>query len=105
MTVPTPDPETILVLREQLPMRSPYVAPRNLTEDRLAKIWRTVLSMDRVGVDDHYQDLGGDSFHATIIFSLIEEDFGIILPMAVLATASTVAAMAVEIDRLAPVQP
>jgi amino acid adenylation domain-containing protein len=36
-------------------------APRTVTERRLAKIWKQVLRVDRVGIDDNFFDLGGDS--------------------------------------------
>lgn len=93
-------PEESLVRREQLPLPSAYVEPRTATEARLAEIWSTVLSMDRVGVEDSYHDLGGDSFLATVIFGMIEETFRIELPVALLAEAATIAALAQKIDTL-----
>ncbi|MDX5418201.1 MAG: amino acid adenylation domain-containing protein [Hymenobacteraceae bacterium] len=38
-----------------------YVAPRNETEARLAKIWQELLGVERVGVEDNFFELGGDS--------------------------------------------
>jgi len=38
-----------------------FVAPRNHVEEVLANIWKSVLSVDRVGVHDNFFDLGGDS--------------------------------------------
>ena len=92
--------EQILVKREQLPLPSRYVAPRTPTEVQLAKIWCTALSMDRIGVDDRYHDLGGDSLLATAIFAMIEKSFRIAVPMALLAEAATIAQMAPKIDAL-----
>ena len=94
-------PESPIVLREQLPLPRPYAAPRTLTEQRLVEIWRTVLTMDRVGVDDSYHDLGGDSFLATVMFAKIEETFRVSVPMAILVTASTIAELALALDELA----
>jgi hypothetical protein len=54
--------------------------------------------MDRVGVEDGYFDLGGDSFLATTIFHMIKEDFGVAVPMAILVDAPTIAALAPKID-------
>ena len=99
MQAPVPSPEETLVLREQLPLSGPYVAPRTPTEETLAGIWREVLSMDRVGVEDAYRDLGGDSFLASVIFALIDEAFEVPVPMAILMRAPTVAKLAAEIDR------
>ncbi|MFD5186420.1 amino acid adenylation domain-containing protein, partial [Streptomyces sp. NPDC058372] len=38
-----------------------YTAPRTETEHLLADIWREILGAERVGVDDNFFDLGGDS--------------------------------------------
>ena len=38
-----------------------YVAPRNQAEEILARIWGAVLKKERVGVEDNFFDLGGDS--------------------------------------------
>jgi acyl carrier protein len=96
-------PEAPMVLREQLPLPRPYAAPRTSTEQRLADIWRTVLSMDRVGVHDSYHDLGGDSFLAAIMFGMIEETFHVSVPMAILVTASTIAELGLALDELTKV--
>lgn len=38
-----------------------YVAPRNETEEVLCAVWGKVLQVERVGIDDNFFDLGGDS--------------------------------------------
>ncbi|GAA4791365.1 non-ribosomal peptide synthase/polyketide synthase [Streptomyces ziwulingensis] len=38
-----------------------YVAPRTPTERTLAGVWADILHVDRVGVDDNFFSLGGDS--------------------------------------------
>ncbi|MEE8525225.1 MAG: amino acid adenylation domain-containing protein, partial [Thermoanaerobaculia bacterium] len=43
------------------PARDGYQAPRNEVEEKLQEIWSRVLKVDRVGVDDNFFDLGGDS--------------------------------------------
>ena len=88
------------VLREQLPLPGPYVAPRSATERDLAGIWREAFGMDRVGVEDDFNDLGGDSLIATIMFAMIRESFGLAVPMAALAASPTIARLAVRIDDL-----
>jgi len=94
-------PDPMLVLREQLPLPRPYVAPRSPTERTLAAIWCEVLTMDRVGIEDAYTDLGGDSFLASLVFSMIQERFAISLPLSILVSAPTIAELAARIDAFA----
>ena len=47
--------------------KRPFVAPRNEVEEALAQIWKQVLHLDRVGIDDDFLDIGGDSLSATRI--------------------------------------
>ena len=89
-----------VVSRAQLPLPASYVAPQTPTQERLVQIWQTVLSMDVVGVEDDYYDLGGDSFLAAIIFGMITESFSIRIPMGVLMEAPSIAKLAPRIDAL-----
>jgi amino acid adenylation domain-containing protein/non-ribosomal peptide synthase protein (TIGR01720 family) len=42
-------------------LRREYVAPRTPAEETLATIWAKVLGKERVGIEDNFFDLGGDS--------------------------------------------
>ncbi|HXQ49900.1 MAG TPA: phosphopantetheine-binding protein [Stellaceae bacterium] len=77
-----------------------YFPPRTETERRLEGIWREVLNMDRVGIEDDFNDLGGDSFLAAVIFGEIEEIFTITIPMATLLVAPSIARLARKVDEL-----
>lgn len=46
-----------------------YVSPRTAAEHELARIWRDVLRIERVGVDDNFFEAGGDSILALQIVS------------------------------------
>lgn len=94
----------MLIRREQLPLPVPYAAPRTPAERKLAEIWRKALNMDRVGINDDYNDLGGDSFLAAVIFAEITEAFSILMPMASLIHAPTIALLAPKVDKLTQVR-
>jgi len=53
-SLPAPD-------RNRPELGEEYVAPRNPTEAALAEIWSRVLEIERIGVNDDFFDLGGDS--------------------------------------------
>jgi acyl transferase domain-containing protein/NADPH:quinone reductase-like Zn-dependent oxidoreductase/acyl carrier protein len=64
-------------MRARAEMKYEFVAPEGDTETRLGHIWSTVLSVERVGREDRFLDLGGDSLHATQVAARIRSDFGI----------------------------
>ncbi|MBX4267620.1 amino acid adenylation domain-containing protein, partial [Clostridium estertheticum] len=41
-----------------------YAAPRNEIEEKLVKVWTEVLGVERIGIDDDFFTLGGDSIKA-----------------------------------------
>jgi len=75
-------------------LETPYVAPRSLTEEELAKIWTEVLSLDQVGIHDNFFDLGGHSLAATRVVSRVIDRFKVELPIKSLFESGTVADMA-----------
>jgi len=45
-------------------MQTPYVAPRDESEMKIAENWQRVLGVAEIGIHDNYFDLGGDSVQA-----------------------------------------
>ncbi|MBD3305027.1 AMP-binding protein, partial [candidate division KSB3 bacterium] len=80
----------------------PYAAPRNATEQQLASIWADVLGLERVGIQDHFFDLGGDSIQAMRILAQVEHTIGTLLPTSVLLEAPTIARLATRLHADAP---
>jgi acyl carrier protein len=89
-----PSMEKVRIRRDDLPLARPYVAPRTVLEQSLTEIWRQTLSVDQVGIEDDYDELGGDSVSAAIIFTQIEDKLGVALPISTLVDAPTVARLA-----------
>ena len=77
-----------------------FVAPRNPIEEGLAEIWAQVLGLERIGVEDDFFELGGHSLLATQVVSRIRNAFRLELPLRALFEEPTVAALAVEIEKL-----
>lgn len=73
---------------------TPYRAPRDGLETRLAAIWCEVLNLERVGIDDDLFLLGGHSLTATTIAARIRTDEGVEVSVADILTTTTIAALA-----------
>ncbi|MER7753810.1 amino acid adenylation domain-containing protein [Kitasatospora sp. NPDC097643] len=73
---------------------TPYRAPRGATEQAVAEVWRTVLGLDRVGADDNFFDLGGNSMLVVRVHAGLREALGVRLAAVDLFRYPTVARLA-----------
>ena len=74
-----------------------YRAPGNLTEEILAGIYAQVLGLERVGVDDSFFELGGDSLSAMRVIASINKSLDAGVSVRALFEAPTVAQLAPRI--------
>src|ERR1043165_7932107 len=99
--------------RRQLPAPEParrvqqYVAPRTELEEELVKIWQEVLSLNRVGVEDNFFDLGGHSLVATQMVSRVRARCKVELSLQSIFQHPTIASLAIhvmqsQLERLKP---
>ncbi|HEX2252403.1 MAG TPA: AMP-binding protein, partial [Thermoanaerobaculia bacterium] len=86
------------VATRRLGRATPYVAPRNDTEERLAALWCDLLEVERVGVNDSFFHLGGHSLLATRLLGRVRDAFGVDLPLAAFFEAPTVADLAESLE-------
>jgi acyl carrier protein len=77
--------------------RTSYVPPRNEMEERIARVWREVLGVERVGVHDSFFDLGGHSLLLLQAVSRLQEALGRDLPKGLMFEHPTVASLAAEL--------
>ena len=58
-----------------------YSLPQTDTEIKLASIWKQVLGLDSIGIDDPFLELGGDSLLAEMVTSRIGDVFDITISL------------------------
>lgn len=58
-----------------------YVEPKTDLEKTLSKIWSSLLKIDKVGVNDNFFDLGGNSLMALQMIAKLKTEHGIDLPV------------------------
>ncbi|MGH3700267.1 MAG: AMP-binding enzyme, partial [Pseudonocardiaceae bacterium] len=71
-----------------------YVPPRTTVEQVLVDIWTQVLGAERVGIEDNFFDLGGDSIYSMQLTSRAKAAFDVALTPRDVLTARTVSALA-----------
>jgi acyl carrier protein len=79
---------------ENLVSEESFVAPRDIVEEQLARMWSELLGLERIGVYDNFFDLGGHSLLAVRLQSRVQEAFQIEIPLHTFFEAGTVAEMA-----------
>jgi amino acid adenylation domain-containing protein len=67
-----------------------FIAPRNELEQKLAKIWQSVLNLETISVQDNFFELGGHSLLAATLSAKLEHTFKSKLPLAMLFQMPTI---------------
>ena len=81
------------------------VAPRTEEETILTDVWRAVLRLEEVGVEDDFFDLGGDSLLAAIVLARVLDTFRVEIALTDFAAGPTVAALGERIAAARAVSP
>jgi acyl carrier protein len=77
-----------------------FISPRTPVEEVLTKIWAEVLGLERVGIQDNFLQLGGDSILATQLVSRVREAMQVELSLLCVFEAPTVASLAEVLEGL-----
>jgi len=75
-----------------------YVEPAGSFEKKLATLWSRLLRIDRVGLNDNFFDLGGNSLLALQTIAKIHQEQGIDIPVVKLYQHPTIAGIAAFIN-------
>jgi tyrocidine synthetase-3 len=74
------------------------IAPRTTTEEKLAVIWKEVLSRDTISMEDKFFEIGGHSLNAAQLASRIYKQLEIRIELKDIFEKETIAAIAAWID-------
>lgn len=75
-----------------------HIVPRTTVEHQVANIWGEVLQRERVGRQDDFLGLGGDSLAAIQVVARIERHFDLRLPVSTLLESATLGGFAQELE-------
>ena len=92
------DREALAAVDVVVEPETPYAAPSTATEKMLAELWREVLGVKRVGVDDNFFSLGGDSLMAAGLFAKTTRWTGKTMPLSLLFSGPTIRQVAKALD-------
>ncbi len=87
-------------LEERPQLTAPYAEPRTDTQKRLAQLWGALFSIEKIGLDDDFYELGGDSLKALTLHVEIMEKLEVRLPQVELFQSPTIRELAETIDTL-----
>ncbi len=76
------------------------VLPQTETQTKLLAIWRQVLGIDEISVEDDFFILGGHSLKAAQILSRIRDEWGVDLPISIVFNYKEAVVSAISIARL-----
>ncbi|MCG3470407.1 amino acid adenylation domain-containing protein [Xenorhabdus bovienii] len=81
--------------------RDGYVAPRNALETQLCAVWQDVLGLERVGIEDNFFRIGGNSLIAIKLTAAIRRVLAVDVSLAQVFSLKTVAGMAAQMGQQA----
>jgi amino acid adenylation domain-containing protein len=71
-------------------LRRSFAPPETPVQETLASVWREVLGVDRIGIDDDFFELGGHSLLAVKMLSRVQDSFGLDLGLGYVFDNSTI---------------
>ncbi|WP_223068394.1 type I polyketide synthase [Paenibacillus caui] len=75
-------------------LSNPYVAARDELEQQIALIWESVLGFQKIGIEDDFLELGGDSVKVVSVVSAIHKKLNADIPLHEFFERSTIGKLA-----------
>jgi len=91
------DQEKVLHDRPELPYE--FVEPQNELQEKIAVVWRKLLGIQNIGINDNFFDLGGNSLMGTQLISELRSTFQVELPLRALFEDPTISGVAKIIEQ------
>jgi acyl transferase domain-containing protein/NADP-dependent 3-hydroxy acid dehydrogenase YdfG/acyl carrier protein len=79
---------------ERPDLSSEYVEPSNEIEETIVKIWGQILGIGKIGINDHFNELGGNSLLIVQSLSNISQAFEMEIPVSAFKDNETVKSLA-----------
>ena len=81
-------------------LKPPYIAPSSAIEMALCNLWKEVLHVDPVGIQDNFFANGGDSLLAVQLIARVRSVFQIELPLGSIFREPTIAEQALLVEKI-----
>ncbi|HDR8112236.1 TPA: amino acid adenylation domain-containing protein, partial [Bacillus cereus] len=75
------DKEALLKISKEINVGNRFIPPSNELETEISKIWKCLLGINRIGIDDDFFDMGGNSLKVVSLASKIYENFYVNIPL------------------------
>lgn len=75
-------------------LNNAYVTAQTILQEVLLNVWSGILGIEKIGIEDDFFELGGDSVLATQIISRLRDTFRMDLPPIVMFEAPTIEKLA-----------
>jgi amino acid adenylation domain-containing protein len=86
-------------LRNRPELATLYAAPTNDTEKQIAAVWKTLLQLDKIGINDNFFELGGSSLLAIKSVAQLKAQYNYEVPITTVYERPTVKGLALYLDQ------
>ena len=91
---PVAESATSALVRGRPDLSNAYVVPQTILQEVLLTVWAGILGIEKIGIEDDFFELGGDSILATQIISRLRQIFRMDLPAILLFDSPTIEKLA-----------